>query len=86
MPEISRFYGIIIRMFYDDHDPAHFHAYYGKNAAKFAIDDLRIISGKLPKRAVAHVLEWAFEHRQELKANWETMVNDEKPRKIKPLK
>ena len=85
MPEIARFYGIVIRMYYGDHDPAHFHACYNRYEAKFSIDDLRVLAGKLPKRALGHVLEWAFEHRLELKDNWERIKGDQEPKKIKPL-
>jgi hypothetical protein len=57
MPEISRFLGIIIAMYYRDHEPAHFHAIYGEFEAIFAIDDFRIIEGKLPCRVAGLVVE-----------------------------
>ncbi len=57
MPEISRFFGIVIRMFYRDHEPAHFHAIYGEDEALFELDTLAIYRGALPRRALALVLE-----------------------------
>ena len=52
MPEISRFYGIVITMYYDDHNPPHFHARYGENKAVIAISSLRILEGRLPARVL----------------------------------
>lgn len=85
MPEISRFFGIIIAMYYDDHDPPHFHAKYGEMRACFSIDDLRIIEGELPRRVVTLILEWAFEHRAELQENWKLAKNRVVLKKIKAL-
>jgi len=70
MPEISRFFGIVVYMYYKEHAPPHFHAKYAGQRAAFAISDLRIIEGILPRRAISLVLEWAFEHREELVENW----------------
>ena len=69
MPELSRFYGIIIRMFVNDHPPAHFHAEYQDYEALFNIRTLEVIKGELPNRARLLVVEWALEHRQELITN-----------------
>ena len=85
MPEISRFYGIVIRMYHDDHGVPHFHAYYGKDAAVVDLAGLQLIEGKLPKRAMSHVLEWAFEHRKELFENWERTQHGIELKKIAPL-
>jgi hypothetical protein len=63
MPEISRFFEIIIAMYYKEHAPLHFHVKYGGQRAAFAISDFEIIEGVLPRRAIPLVLEWAFEHR-----------------------
>jgi hypothetical protein len=63
MPTISVFFGVSIRMYYGDHGPPHFHAYYAEFAAKFAIDSLEILEGTLPRRARNLVVEWALEHR-----------------------
>ena len=85
MPEISRFFGIVIGMYYKEHGVPHFHAKYGGQRASFAISDLRLIEGHLPKRNIALVLEWAFEHRDELMENWE-LARTGKPLKwIAPL-
>ncbi|MDP9235944.1 MAG: DUF4160 domain-containing protein [Chloroflexota bacterium] len=66
MPEICRFYGIVIGMFYDDHGVPHFHADYSGTEASIAIEPLRILEGELPRRAERFVLEWATLHRDEL--------------------
>ena len=66
MPTLSIFFGIVIRMYYDDHPPPHFHAIYGAHEAKIGIETLELIEGKLPRRALGLVLDWAELHRQEL--------------------
>ena len=66
MPTISQFFGIVIRMYFDDHGPAHFHAYYNEHSARIDIGTLEIQQGYLPRRVLALVLEWAAEHRTEL--------------------
>lgn len=85
MPEISRFLGIIISMYFKEHAPPHFHAKYAGKRAAFSINDLKIIEGKLPKRIVSLVLEWAFEHRKELLEDWKRAQKHETLNKIKPL-
>jgi len=85
MPTISMFFGIFIRMFFDDHLPPHFHAEYGEFNAKISIDTLEIIDGHLPNRALGLVLEWAAIHRNELRADWELCVRKQQPNKISPL-
>ncbi|MCA1762986.1 MAG: DUF4160 domain-containing protein [Cryomorphaceae bacterium] len=85
MPEISRFYGIIIRMFYNDHNPPHFHAIYQDKEALIDIRTLEILEGELPKRAWTLTLEWASEHRDELIANWEKAKVHKTLNKIEPL-
>lgn len=85
MPEISRFLGIIIRMFYNEHNPPHFHAIYNEHEAEFDINTLDIIAGELPKRVRNLVIEWAVDHREELMEDWELMRNDTKPKPIAPL-
>ena len=72
MPEISRFYGIVIKMFFADHNPPHFHAEYGGQEAILDIRTLALISGKLPPRAFGLVTEWASLHQEELKALWDS--------------
>ena len=85
MPEISRFYGIIIAMFYEDHSPPHFHARYGKNKVAIRIEDFRILGGEFPPRALGLVIEWAALHQQELMRNWEMAQRNQPPQRIEPL-
>jgi hypothetical protein len=85
MPEISRFLGIVIAMYFKEHAPPHFHAKYGAQRAALSIDDLRLIEGKLPPRVMSLVLEWAFQHREELLENWRRAERKEELRKIEPL-
>ena len=85
MPEISRFFGIVVAMYYKEHAPPHFHARYAGDRAAFAIADLRIIEGALPRRAVSLVLEWAFQHRDELMENWGRVERREDLVSIEPL-
>jgi hypothetical protein len=70
MPRIE-FFGIVIAMYYNDHVPPHFHAKYAGHEAEVAIQSLEVLNGFLPRRALALVLEWAAEHREELRTNWE---------------
>ena len=85
MPEISRFYGIIIRMFFDDHLPPHFHAEYGEFEVLVNIQTLAIFSGKLPPRALGLVMEWASIHQDELLAEWQKASSFQPLDKIEPL-
>lgn len=71
MPTLSEFFGILIRMYWDDHPPPHFHAIYGEHEAQYNIATLDVIHGTLPRRAHAMVVEWASLHRDELMKNWE---------------
>ena len=86
MPTISKFFGIVIRMYFDDHGIPHFHAYYAEHAAKVAIDSLEVIEGKLPQRALALVLEWAVAHRDELRQNWQRALDHQTLHRIEPLR
>jgi hypothetical protein len=85
MPEISRFFGIIIHMFFDDHNPPHFHASYAEHEALISIEDFKIIKGSLPPRAYGLVVEWALIHKDELQKNWQAAVELHDFNKIKPL-
>jgi len=69
MPEISRFFGIIITMYWNDHNPPHFHAKYGGHEILISLDGI-ILDGEIPRRALSMVLEWLALHRQELLENW----------------
>lgn len=85
MPTISVFFGIVIRMYYDEHAPPHFHAHYVSDAAVIEIDSLRVRSGFLPRRAMAMVLEWAAEHREQLMENWHLAEAHQPLNHVKPL-
>ena len=86
MPEISRFYGIIVSMFYSEHNPPHFHARYGEYKMTVDIGSLRILEGNFPPRALGLVVEWASLHKEELLSDWELAAKNCLPEKIKPLK
>ena len=86
MPVISRFFGIIIKMFYDDHNPPHFHAEYAEYKATIKINDFTLTKGYLPPRALGLVMEWAALHQEELLNDWELARNNESLSKIEPLK
>ena len=86
MPELSRFFGIIIRMQFGDHLPPHFHAVYGEFEAQVAIADPRVLAGMLPPRALGLVMEWAAIHRDELRADWELAVARQELYPIEPLR
>ncbi len=86
MPEISRFFGIIVYIFYLDHNPPHFHAKYNEYEAIIRIDSLSVIAGSLPPRALGMVMEWAAIHREEILENWRRAENFEELKKIQPLK
>jgi phosphomannomutase len=85
MPEVSRFFGISIRMYYDDHNPPHFHAIYNEDEAEVGINPITLLRGRLPRRALGMVMEWTAVHQQELLDNWELLRNDQAPRRIDPL-
>ncbi len=85
MPRISEFYGIVIAMFYDDHAPPHFHAYYGGHRAVIGIWPIEILRGWLPRRAQSLVFEWAAIHQADLARNWESARNKQPLVSIEPL-
>lgn len=85
MPEICRFLGIVIKMFYDDHNPPHFHAVYCDYNAAIAIDSLELLEGTLPPRIKGLVIEWASLHQKELNENWKRRKKSLELKKIKPL-
>jgi len=84
MPEISRFLGVIIAMYYNDHNPPHFHAVYGDYEITVEIETV-VVNGRFPKRALYHVLEWHGLHQDELQAAWESLMEHRRPEKIAPL-
>jgi hypothetical protein len=67
MPELSRFYGVRIKMYYGDHAPPHFHAQYAEHEALIEIETMAVVAGDLPSRALGLVVEWASMHRGELR-------------------
>ena len=88
MPELSRFYGIIIRMFSEPsvpHHSPHFHAYYQENTAVFSISPIALIADYLPQKQQRLVEAWGELHEDELKADWEKLLLGEPPSSIKPL-
>lgn len=85
MPEISRFYEISIRMYFSDHQPPHFHALYAEDEAVIEIETLAIYRGRLPRRALTLVLEWAALHRDELRYDWERARSGRDLVRILPL-
>ena len=70
MPEISRFFGIVIAMYYNEHETPHFHARYGSQKSRFAIEDLRMLDGNLSPRIRGLIVEWASLHLEELRRDW----------------
>ena len=85
MPEISRFFGIIVAMFYNDHAPPHFHVRYGEQKAIIAIETLRLLEGKLKPRTLGLVIEWASLHQSELMEDWELARSMQPLKSIQPL-
>jgi hypothetical protein len=85
MPEISRFYGIVIRMYFNDHNPPHFHAHYAGGEAVINIRTLAVISGRLPARALGLVVEWGSMHVEDLLALWERARESRQLHRIDPL-
>ena len=85
MPEISRFFGIVIRMYFDGHNQPHVHAIYGGNEAQVGIEPIAIHHGTLPNRAASMVFEWTALHQRELMQNWGRLHNAQPAEKIKPL-
>jgi hypothetical protein len=84
MPVISRFLGIAIYIYWNDHLPPHYHAKYGEYEITIEIET-GVVTGSFPKRALRHVLEWHDLHQSELMANWELCRQQEEPKSILPL-
>ena len=85
MPEISRFYGIVVRMYYNDHAPPHLHAEYAGKEALLDIERLDVLRGRIARRALTMLLEWASLHRDELEDDWNRMRAGMPPQPIAPL-
>ncbi len=85
MLEISRFFGIVVQMYYADHEPPHFHARYSGHKAIIAIETLAVLRGGLPPRAMGLVAEWAALHRADLLEDWNLARAEARLRPIAPL-
>ena len=85
MPELSRFLGIVIYMYFNEHNPPHFHAEYNEYNAAISINTLGVIEGKLPSKVLSLVVEWAQDHQEELLENWNNIKETGSYHKIKPL-
>jgi hypothetical protein len=85
VPELSRFYGIVVRMYFNGHEPPHFHATYSGSSVRIGIESLSVQSGAFPPRALGLVVEWAALHRGDLLAAWRRVQHFEAPGKVEPL-
>jgi len=85
MPEISRFFGIIVTMNYSEHPPPHFHVRYSGQKAIIAIETLALLQGKLSPRVLGMVIEWATIHQNDLLENWQLARQHAPLRKVEPL-
>jgi hypothetical protein len=85
MPTISAFYGMLVQMFWEEHAPPHFHVIYAEHEALINIKTLEVIKGRLPRRALMLVLDWAEIHQNELLEDWDMCQKLLPPKKIKPL-
>ncbi len=85
MPEISRFFGIVIAMYYNDHGLPHFHAHYGSATARIRLSPVSVLDSDLSPRALRLALEWANLHEGELLQNWHLVRLGETPSRIAPL-
>ena len=85
MPILSRFFGVVIRMFYDDHLPPHFHAVYAEFELVVAISPIAVLHGEAPPRARSMVIEWAAIHQSELLDDWARCRTSQPPFRIDPL-
>ena len=88
MPEISRFFGVVIRMFWEPdapHGAAHFHAYYQGESAVFSLNPVELIAGNLPTRQLRLVMAWAELHHEELIEDWQLVNSGYLPKRINPL-
>jgi hypothetical protein len=83
MPELSRFFGIIIAMYFSEHNPPHFHALYGEKEVEIDLRTLGVVAGNIPPRALGLVMEWAASHRDALLEDWE-LARAKRPLKTIP--
>ena len=85
MPTISVFFGIMVQMFWNEHAPPHFHCVYGEHEVIINIKTLEVLSGKMPRRALGLILDWAELHQAELLEDWTLCQSKLQPKQIKPL-
>lgn len=88
MPELSRFFGIVIRMYPEvdvQHNKSHFHAYYGSDVAVYSLDPIEILAGSIPKRQQRLIEAWAELHQTELEASWQRLQAGLPSQRIEPL-
>jgi hypothetical protein len=85
MPELSRFLGMVISIYFDDHNPPHFHVGYNEEEALITINDLSLLKGSLPPRVLGLAMEWARLHQSELLENWNMVQESGNFFKIDPL-
>lgn len=85
MPEICRFFGIIIAMYYKEHNPPHFHVRYNEYKATISIKNLAVLEGKVPPKVLGLVIEWASTHQEALLEDWNLALNLAELKKIPPL-
>ena len=85
MPEISRFLGIVIAMYYNEHNPPHFHARYGQYKIEIAIQTMAVLAGKFPPKALGLVMEWATLHQDDLMVDWNLARDNAELIRIEPL-
>jgi hypothetical protein len=86
MPKVSEFFGIAIYVYHREHMPPHFHAVYGDDEAEVAIDNIAVLAGRLPPRALGLVFEWATVHQEDLRRAWKQAAAHQPPDRIEPLK
>ena len=86
MPKVSEFFGISIYVYYNDHRPPHFHAFYAGAEILIDIDTLAVLRGRLPPRAMGLVMEWADQRRDELRRVWQQAQDARPLDRIDPLK
>lgn len=85
MPTISMFFGIVIQMYWNERKPPHFHCTYGEQESVINITTLKVMEGKMSRRALNLVLDWAELHRSELLEDWELCEAKQQPKPIAPL-
>ena len=85
MPEVSRFAGIVITMYFNDHEPPHFHVRYGEYRATVSLNPVELLEGRLPSRVFGLVSDWGRAHRVELQENWTRLATEGTFNPIPPL-